>query len=396
MIGNHFSLILLATNQCNADCDYCFENKTADRLSLEQLAIIVHKVMDYMDEKRIGALTIHWQGGEAMLLPPQWYEEAHRLIQRAAAARGKVVRHGLQTNMLAYSPRWNAIIADMFGNSVSTSVDYPNRYRKLLGRGPETYDALWAHKVRQACAAGITVRAIAVLNEATLALGAERFYTYFVEQLGITDFQINTPFPGGTPNAVKQRLPLDMPELIRFHRELADIWLERGYDRGVTVGPFDELFNTFTHREACLPCIWGQNCADEMVSIDAKGNVAQCDCWVTSYPEYVYGNIFEQNSFGELLAQSRARQEFYARPVSLIEGDCLTCDYLALCHGGCPVRTYTVEQTLFAKDPYCELYKALFQHLENRATQHARHAYVASQGDLISPLSIVGTLSRSC
>ena len=31
---SHFSLILLSTLQCNADCEYCFENKTDDRLTL--------------------------------------------------------------------------------------------------------------------------------------------------------------------------------------------------------------------------------------------------------------------------------------------------------------------------------------------------------------------------
>ncbi|MGB5830959.1 MAG: radical SAM protein, partial [Thiohalocapsa sp.] len=68
--GNHLSLILLSTNQCNAACDYCFEDLTRDRMTLERLRIIVGKVLDHMDAYQIGALTIHWQGGEAMLLPP--------------------------------------------------------------------------------------------------------------------------------------------------------------------------------------------------------------------------------------------------------------------------------------------------------------------------------------
>lgn len=371
MTGNHFSLILLSTNRCNADCDYCFENKTRDRLTLEKLAIIIAKVFDYMDEKRIKALTIHWQGGEAMLLPPHWYAEAYRMIQ-AAAGGGKIVRHGLQTNMLVYSPKWNPVIAEMFGNSVSTSLDFPNLHRKVPGGVPDHYNDMWTRKVRSAREAGIDVQIISVPNEGTLKLGAERFYNYFVEELGVTDFQVNTPFPGGESNAVKQGLPLAMDGLIRFHRELADIWLERGYQRGIRIGPFDELLNYFSHRDTCLPCIWGQNCADEMVSIDARGYVAQCDCWVTSYPDYHFGNIFQCDSFAELLADSHRRRDFYARPVKLIERDCIECDYLALCHGGCPVRTYTLRHTLFEKDPYCALYKALFGHMQAKAAELAR------------------------
>jgi uncharacterized protein len=147
--GNHFSLILLSTNQCNAARDYCFEDKTHDRLSLGRLQTIVGKVLDHMDEHRIDSLTIHWQGGEAMLLSPHWYRQAFAWISEAAAKRGKRFAHGLQTNMLAYTPEWDGLIAEwdgliaeMFGNSLSTSLDYPNLHRKASGRGPEHYDAL--------------------------------------------------------------------------------------------------------------------------------------------------------------------------------------------------------------------------------------------------------------
>ena len=80
---SHFSLILLSTLQCNADCEYCFENKTDDRLTLDRLGEMIRKVLDYMVEKSLRSLTIYWQGGEAMLLPPSWYEQANDLIQFA-------------------------------------------------------------------------------------------------------------------------------------------------------------------------------------------------------------------------------------------------------------------------------------------------------------------------
>ena len=37
MMKNHLSIIFLPTNKCNVDCEYCFEDKTDDRLTLEQL-----------------------------------------------------------------------------------------------------------------------------------------------------------------------------------------------------------------------------------------------------------------------------------------------------------------------------------------------------------------------
>jgi radical SAM protein with 4Fe4S-binding SPASM domain len=381
MIGNHFSIILLPTNQCNVDCDYCFENKTRDRLTLEQLGHLMDKVFAHMVRSHIGALTIYWQGGEIMTMPPHWFEQAHALIAAAARAHGRHVEHSLQSNMIGYGRQWNRVIAEMFGNSVGTSMDYPNLHRKRFGRGPDDYTALWHRNILLAREAGIDISVIAVPNHGTLEVGAERFYTYFAEDLEITSFQVNTPFPGGEENAVKRSLPLDVDQLSRFFVDLTDVWLERGYHSGVRVGPMDELLRQFSGGWGRLPCIWQANCADQFVSIDARGHVAQCDCWVTSYPEYFFGNIFECDSFTELLRNSPARQQFLDRPKALIQGECLECEYLSLCHGGCPVRTYTFGGDLFEKDPYCGLYKALFRHVQDAAAQLTHGAYRAGRSE---------------
>jgi uncharacterized protein len=376
MIGSHFSLILLPTNKCNVACEYCFEDKTNDFMSHERLAIVIEKLLDHMERQAIAAMTIYWQGGEIMLLPPAWFERAHELIRKAADVRGKRIAHSLQSNMIGYHKRWNTIITEMFGNSVGTSMDFPNLYRKTKHGTPEQYTAIWSRNVRAAREAGIQVGVIAIPNKGTLQVGAERFYAYFVDELGLTDFQINTAFSGGEVNAAKQESILDMDELSRFYVDLTKVWVERGYEKGVKLGPLDQLMGHFTGEGACLPCIWRQNCTDEFISIDARGHVAQCDCWVTSYPDYWFGNIFDDVSFTELLQQSKARQRFQARPEALMQHEsCVECDYLSICHGGCPVRTYTMTGKFFVKDPYCQVYKALFSTMEEMAARMAAVRY---------------------
>jgi radical SAM protein with 4Fe4S-binding SPASM domain len=369
MMGNHFSIILLPINKCNVACEYCFEDKTDDRMSLDQLRVVMTKVFDHMDEAAIRALTIHWQGGEIMLVPPDWFARAFEMIQNLAAKRGKFVEHGLQSNMIGYHPRWNSIIREMFGNSLGTSMDFPNVHRKLFNGSSSDYTRIWKHNVQTALAAGINIGVIAVPNQATLDAGAEQFYSFFVDDVGVSSFQVNTPFPGGEQNGAKKSLGLNVDELGAFFADLTDVWLERGYDRGVSVGPIDELVKTFTDGSGCLPCIWQANCADEFISIDARGFVAQCDCWVTSYPDYFFGNIYEAESLTRMLAESPARQKFVERPARVIPNDCIDCDYLAMCHGGCPVRTYTFRGSIFEKDPYCEVYLAMFRKAEETAAK---------------------------
>ena len=188
--------------------------------------------MDHLEHNQIETLSIYWQGGEVMTLPPEWFEEAHGIIQEIAVGRNRQVAHYLQSNMIAYTSKWNRVLAEMFGNSVGSSMDFPNLHRKLKGGGPKEYDRIWARNVQEATEAGIEVGVIAIPNERTLEMGAERFYSHFVDELGIKDFQINTPFPGGSVNDVKMGYPLDTGRLSGFLADLA----QSGWSGVSTVG----------------------------------------------------------------------------------------------------------------------------------------------------------------
>lgn len=384
MKAHPFSLILLATLGCDAACEYCFESKSDHHLSLDQLSTIVQKTMDHIEFNHFETLSIYWQGGEVMMMHPKWFEQAHGIIQEIAASRNRRIKNYIQSNMISYSRKWNRVLAEMFGCSVGTSMDFPNLHRKIKGGSPEAYERIWSRNVREAKDAGIEIGVISIPNAQTLDVGAERFYTYFVDELGITDFQINTPFPGGSQNDVKTGYPLETNRLSRFMVDLANIWMEQGFHRGVRVGPFDQLLDYFVHGNQNLLCIWRDNCVNEFVCVDPRGHIAQCDCWVTSYPESRFGNIFDACSLSDLLQNSEALRRFQARPGLLIQNeDCLDCVYLSICHGGCPVRAYTVHGDLFRKDPYCQLYKRLFQDMEAMAANLSLRATDTRQNNPI-------------
>jgi uncharacterized protein len=369
MSGRIFSVILLPTSECNVACDYCFEHKEPHRLSSVLVPLLTRRLLDHLEHEDIEECEIYWQGGEAMIMGPAWFADAGKLMDSAAAARGRRFTHYLQTNLISYSPTWNDVLRTMFSGSLGTSMDYPNVHRKLFKGGAEAYTELWTRRLHEARAAGIEVGVIAVLHQASLDAGPERFYRYFADELGLDNFQVNTPFPGGPASKVEGGFHLDNDELAKFLAGLFDVWIESGYTSGVSLGPFDALIHHFIGAPARLPCIWKENCSNQFISVDSKGTVAQCDCWVTSYPESFFGNMFREPDLTRMLRESPARREFVERPKHLVEHeDCLSCRYLSICHGGCPVRTYSALGTMMAKDPYCEVYKVVFA----RAETHAR------------------------
>jgi radical SAM protein with 4Fe4S-binding SPASM domain len=288
-------------------------------------------------------------------------------MNAAATARGRRFTHYLQTNLIGYSPAWNEVLRTMFAGSLGTSMDFPNTHRKLFNGSAEAYTRAWTRRLHEARAAGLEVGVIAVLHQGSLDAGPEAFYRYYADELGLETFQVNTPFPGGPAN--KDGIQLDQRALAQFLAGLFDVWMEHGYEEGVALGPFDALIHHFTGAPARLPCIWKENCSSQFISVDSKGTVAQCDCWVTSYPESFFGNMFREPGLTKMLRESPARREFVERPKHLVEHeDCLSCRWLSICHGGCPVRTYSALGTMLAKDPYCEVYKTVFA----RAEHHAR------------------------
>lgn len=367
-----FNLILLPTLQCDADCEYCFEKKGGPHLSPDMLPEIFAKIFACMTERNTQELHVHWQGGEILTLPPEWFEDAGERIRRTAEIHGKQVNHFLQSNLIGYSLDWEPVITNMFEKGIGSSVDYPNRHRKVKGGTPESFNPLWLERAEAARNAGNHIGVISIPSSKTLEAGAAAFYDYFTQTLGITDFQLNTPFAGGPINMVKAGFPLDPERLGLFFTQLIDIWMARGYAEGVRIGPFDQLLAYFLDEPHLLPCIWQRNCVDHFICIHPEGYLAQCDCWVASYPEYRFGNILESGSLSAILGESPARKRFLDRPADIIQNqDCIDCDFLGICHGGCPIRAYSVRGNLYDKDPYCPTYLEVFRHMNTLASQLA-------------------------
>lgn len=373
-----FSLILLPTLDCDAACDYCFEEKSRVSLAPSDLPRLTASVLDHMEAVGAERAEVYWQGGEAMLLGPAWYASANEIMGEAAEARGVSFKHYLQTNLIGYGPRWNAVIRGMFGGSVGTSMDFPNDHRRMKDGGAERYTRVWLKAVGEALDAGFDIGVIALLHSGSLRVSPQEFLDFFTGRAGVTDIQVNLPFPGGPS---KGGSAPETAALARFLTGLLDAWAAGGLERGVRLGPFGALIDVYSGRYGRLPCVWQPSCADEFIAVGPLGDVAQCDCWVTSYPEHRFGNLFTTPDLSEMLGSSSARRAFMDRPAWLMDAeDCDACPHLATCHGGCPVRAFAVKGTLFAKDPYCEVYKAVFEKCRGIAAAARRMARASSTG----------------
>ncbi len=372
MASRGYSLILSTALRCNADCDYCFQDNTGERMSIKQVGHILAKYSDYLVRRGLDRGGIYWTGGDIMARNPDWLRAAIELKEKVERNKGLSVDQYLQSNLLGYHEGWNPLILEKLGAGIGSSLDYPNLYRRVRGSAPSGYNEIWFRKYRRASESGIHVRAISLINSGTLKVGAREFYAYMVEHIGLRALYVQPIFPSARIGAAEEGI-LSHPDLLgRFLADLIDVWIEKGREH-IEIEPFGQMLRYFETGTLENPtCVWNPGCADQYLAIDPNGNVSPCDCFTTRHPRARYGNIFACDTLEQLVAH-----EFHARllhrPMELIENQaCGECEYLALCHGGCAVHAYTFTGNLYARDPYCASYRIMFGHLRKRAVELAR------------------------
>jgi radical SAM protein with 4Fe4S-binding SPASM domain len=324
-------------------------------LSLGNTEVIFAKILELVKTIECRTLKVYWQGGEVLGLDP---ETVGRILEMATAVfhdSGVLLEHHLQTNLLPYdTQKWQALLSQFHLGTISSSLDFPNLYRKTPSLAPKLYNQAWLKKREAAVRDGFTVSVVSLPNPETLRLGAGRFYQYFREEIGIKNLQINFPFPGKG----KGLRPLNLQALAEFMSELYAIWVSSGRD--LNLSPFRALEGRIWQGTGPpLSCCWSFSCAQSLLAVGPDGMVGQCDCWITYFSNFFFGSLLE-HPVGDLL-DSPARKAFLDRPLRLLrDSACGECRFWRICHGGCPVRAYAFSGDLFAPDYYCQVYQAMF------------------------------------
>jgi hypothetical protein len=158
-----------------------------------------------------------------------------------------------------------------------------------------------------------------------------KFCAYFTKELGLNDFQVNTPFPAGPGRRSKDAFTSTTPRT----REVSFRWIPKER-RALRLLGYQLSQRSFWQHISRARSHW-----------DAA-----------------------------LLRQHPARREFVEGPKHLVEhADCLSC---AISRWHCPVRTYSALGTMLAEDPYCEVHKAIFGSAEIQARQILRSRLLVS------------------
>ncbi len=365
-MNSDLNLIMVPTTKCNLACRHCFEGRSDRVMSHSELQVVIQKIYEYAKTHGIDKVVFYWQGGEVFTLGPAWFENMHELVSQVFSGSTIRVRHRLQSNLISYTSKWKPIIEKIFQNSVGSSLDYPSLYRGFSTITKDHFNDIWVKYCDRARADGIDVSVISVLNEESLKIAPAEFLDFYCTCMGISNMQLNFPFDLHSHSGSESSFFLDPYELGEFLLNLFDTWVDESssWYRKLHINPFCELIDVFSFapRPSRCNCIWSGNCADTFFSIGPDSSVGLCDCWVTSLPEFSFGNLQAQTL--DEISRNAVRKKFGLRIESVMESECADCPFLGICFGGCIIRTYGKYGTIESKDPYCEAYKMLFSRVQ--------------------------------
>jgi uncharacterized protein len=142
--------ILKVHSRCNLDCDYCYVYNLGDSSYLEQPRLMSTdtvqaagaRIGEYLESAPLHSFGITLHGGEPLLAPPEWYEEAIPILRKFAPA-SKYLEMTIQTNGTLLTDRHLEVFRRQ-GVRVGVSLDGGREaqdHHRLDRGGRSTYDA---------------------------------------------------------------------------------------------------------------------------------------------------------------------------------------------------------------------------------------------------------------
>lgn len=338
---------------CNLDCAYCFYlDREADpykslpdrQMSLETLERLVDTYLFYSCPNSVFA----FQGGEPTLAGLKFFE---RLIefQKQYGRDGQNVSNALQTNAIVIDDNWCALFRE-YNWLLGVSLDGPQEVHDLYrfnkgGRGTWKQVMKGVETLQKN---SVEFNILCVLSQANVEKTKELHR--FFKGLGVDNVQyipLSEFHPDGTP------MPFTItPEQYgRFLCEMFDLWWPDR--RKFRIRFFDNLAEALAGMKPGS-CTLHETC-DSYVVVEHNGDVYPCDFFVER--DWKLGNI-NLDSWTEI-ARRKKRYEF-AGNKTIPHDECRQCEWLSICHQGCPKFRHAQHRRFDDLDYFCQSYKMIY------------------------------------
>ena len=314
---------------CDLACAHCFIPANAKRMRMDAITRTPDLVRTFAEPG--SRILLQWHGGEPTLVGPKFMAEAIGAIE----AGGSEYRwtHGIQTNLMSYSPEWADLFRAKFSGQIGVSWDPGIRLmRKDDYSSNAEFESRFWPALDQAVADG--------LDPCLTVTGTKVFFDSvpnpiefldMLESRGVTRAHIERITPTGTARRNWERLGVSngmwSRSMTRFLRAYSR-WLDVDPTRKLRLSPFDGLVasasaladGAATRGSGCL----SGACDTRFHTVDQNGYKRGCTA-LTSESDNARADPIAKLSVED---PSKAREE---RQIF----NCHSCRFRAICSSGC-------------------------------------------------------------
>lgn len=335
---------LHVTNQCNLRCDYCYINKTPEKLSEDTGFAAIDAAFRSAVRGGFSEVHIKYAGGEASLSP-------HVVLELDRYARSK--SDSLQ---MVYR-------ATILSNGVKLSRQFLESCKSQDINWMISLDGLGEGHDRQRrfidgrSSAPFVVQTI----ESMLSLGIKPFLGITVTQRSVNTLAETIKFAIERDLHFNLSFVRDNGQLVNFpSMQLVDDRLIEALDEAFEVIksnlPRHSLLSMLVDRsDFSLPHERTCGAGQSYLVVDQTGGIAKCPMEISN----TVTNVLEEDPLSIIKTSIQGVQNL---PVEEKEG-CRTCEWRYGCTGGCPKLTHQATGRYDVKSPYCNIYKAAYPKL---------------------------------
>ena len=366
---------------CNLACDYCYYLPKADPLAPGDPRAMPPEVLETYIAQHVAAspgpeIAFSWHGGEPTILGVDFFRRAVG-IQEKHRPRGCRILNGIQTNGTLLDEKWCRFLAEhrfAVGLSLDGPPDLHDAHRRTRSGGPTHERVMAGHRLL--FDHGLDPDILCVVHADNVG-HPDRLYGFF-KGIGARRISFLPMVSGGPGAAAGRDITVPAQAWGAFLCAVFDEWMARDIGR-IRIQVFEEMAETALGRDHAM-CIFNRVCGRVPV-VERTGDFYACDHFVDA--GHRWGDIRETPLLDMLDGPSQKR--FGERKSDGLPRYCRECEYLALCHGGCPkdrlARTPAGEPGL---NLLCEGYRRFFRH-----TAEFREQLAALHGppDRVEPAS---------
>jgi uncharacterized protein len=364
---------------CNLRCRYCYYLEKKDLMAqkdklMSELVLEAYIRQNLAIHGQNADVEFAWHGGEPTLAPLDFYKKA--LAFQDQYGSGRSIRNTLQTNATLLTDSWCEFFAAhnfLIGVSIDGNTVLHDAYRLDLRGG--TFDQTM-NGLKLLQKHGVSYNTLTTVN----AINSKHPRDVYLFLREISDFMQFLPvveclpasyeaatgqhfaMPAGIHSpAMKHPLTnfsVTADDYGSFLCTVFDLWKQ--HDIGKKhVQVIESTLANLNHQPAGV-CVHEAICGHAGV-IEKNGDLFCCDRY--AFEAYKLGNILD-TPLGELMEKNR---QFGMNKTMGLPDECLDCEHIRLCFGGCPKDRFLLSKDgQNGKNYLCEGYRHFFEHiLEN-------------------------------